>query len=175
MYHRNLNVHSISLYVSLFWCVAFTTTADQNLRLRCRLQLPVFDLIPDLHCTVPSSKIKRLQLYQFRNECNKGLIFNLCRRAKFTSDCTITNHNFRDCISIQHGFEENPNKTITTKIHTSKFLINKLIMTVSFSVFVLWHWILSVIAISYQVHFSYRSLQFPLLAINEINRQLKYF
>ena len=34
-------------------------------------------------------------------------------------------------VSIQHSFEKNPNKTITTKIHTSKFLISKLIMTVS--------------------------------------------
>ena len=78
-------------------------------------------------------------------------------------------------LAIQHGFEKNPNKTITTKIHTIKFLISILIMTVSFSVFVLWHWILSAIAISYQVHFSYRSFQLPLLAINEINRQLKSF
>ena len=32
-------------------------------------------------------------------------------------------------VATQHRFENNPNKMITRKIHTSKFLISKLIMT----------------------------------------------
>ena len=39
----------------------------------------------------------------------------------------------------------------------------------------LWHWILSATVISYEVYFRYCSLQLPLLAIDEINRQLKSF
>ena len=52
-----------------FWCVAFTTTADQNLR----LQLPVFDF----HTyTAVFLRPKLKDCNSVMNECNKGLIFN---------------------------------------------------------------------------------------------------
>ena len=60
-------------------------------------------------------------------------------------------------VAVQRGFENNPNKMIMTgKIHIRNCLISRLIMTVKFiSLFRLQHWILSVIAISHVIYFSF--------------------
>ena len=71
-------------------------------------------------------------------------------------------------VAIQQGFEKKKTQQDDNDQDSYKQVFDEQINYDSFSfcVLVLWHWILSAIAVFYGVYISYRSLQLPLLAIN---------